>query len=214
MRAGRSVPSAVTPKAASKLRHSWHLSPLLLSKGDTFPPSSASAGSQEPKLQQRANKLHGMLVETRRVPTSHPIASPPSHLHTDLHKPSCHCCAACHTCCLPSLAVPSLLQPQWERGPACPVPALSGCLAVPMGLPPSLLPTAHEPPPLSPALLCLLHEGAFDLNLSARIRVRSCSPLPSTESHQGCEAASAMVGYLRGVSARAAAVAGQRGTRR
>lgn len=30
MRAGRSVPSAVTPKAASKVRHSWHLSPLLL----------------------------------------------------------------------------------------------------------------------------------------------------------------------------------------
>lgn len=122
---------------------------------------------------------------------------------------------ATHAACRP--ARPQPLQPRGRgdgRGPGCPVPALAGCPVVPMGRSASLLPTARAPPPLPlPSSACCM-KGALDLNLSARIRVRSRSPLPSTEPHQGCEAASAMAGYSRGGSARAAAVAGRRGTRR
>lgn len=86
-------------------------------------------------------------------------------------------------------------------------------MAVPMGSSPSLLRTAHTPPLPLPLSACCM-KGAFDLNLSAWIRVQSRSPLPSTEPRQGCEAASAMVGYSREGAVRAAADAGQRGMQR
>lgn len=199
----------MTPKAASKVRHSWHLpTPCSWSKEDTFPPSSASAGSQQPKLQRRKAKQTAWDAG-RNVPgaaISHPIASPSFALaQTRLPLP-----------CYILPAIPPRPQP-----PAAPdgegmrggQDALVGHLEVPTGLSPSLLPTAHAPPPLPLPFSACCMKGASDLNLSARIRVRSRSPLPSTEPHQGCEAASAMAGYSRGGSARAAAIAGQRGTR-
>lgn len=71
---------------------------------------------------------------------------------------------------------------------------------MPRGVPLSLLaaPTqAHCPlVPFLPLPACCT-KGAFDLNLSARIRVQSCSPLLSTEPQQGSEATSATLGYSR-----------------
>lgn len=139
-------------------------------------------------------------------PTPQPAL--PLHLHT-------HCCAARRPRCLPSFPIPSLPQRPRERGRegtrlpgASPHPASGG----PHGA--LALRAAHPPPPLPLPFSACCMKGAFDLNLSARIRVRSRSPPPSTEPHQGCEAASATAGYSRGASGRAAAVAGQGGTRR
>lgn len=123
--------------------------------------------------------------------------------------PKLGCIAALHITshCLTSLAVLSLLQPPRDRtqeGTRLPGPSPHRAPLSPHGA----LSLLAAPLPLPFSAYCT--KGAFDLNLSAQIRVRSRSPLPSTEPRQGCEAASATVGYSGGGSARAVTMAGGR----
>lgn len=113
----------------------------------------------------------------------------------------------CTSHCLMSLAVPSLLQPPCDKrqeGTRLPGPSPHRVPLSPYGA----LSFLAAPLPLLFSACCM--KGAFDLNLSAWIRVRSRSPLLSTEPRQGYEAASAMAGYLGGGSARAVTMAGGR----
>lgn len=136
-------PNALTPRAAST--HSPCSSP----KGDSLPPPSALAGSQDPKPQQ-LSELHRMQPHNT---TSQPTASPPIALGDIPHHPQ------------------HLQQPHREGTvPTHPHWSLT-----------SLLPILPTLPPLSLPFSAACTTGACALNLSARIRVRSRSPLPSTE---------------------------------
>lgn len=165
---------------------------------------------QEAKLQQRRAKQTAWdAVGNKPIPSQpfpHTVTCTDQAVTAVQHT----ACTLCHPS--PSPASYSPHGSGDKRGPGCPmVPALIGHLAAPMGLSPSLLPMTHESPPLPPLFSARCKKGEFDLNLSARIRVQSRSPLPSTEPHQGCEAASATAAFFKRGSVRAATITGSKG---
>lgn len=190
MRAGRSVTSSVTPQGARVVRQSPSAS---------WPKETSLHLSQ---LQQglrsitTTGKGQATCMGCYIPPHSQPFLCASTKLAALLH---------CTSHCPMSLAVPSLLQPPWDRrqeGTRLPGPSPHRVPLSPHGA----LSFLAAPLPLLFSACCT--KGAFDLNLSAWIRVQSRSPLPSTEPRQGYEAASAMAGYLGGGSARAVTVAG------
>lgn len=169
-----------------------------MSKGDTFPPSSTSAGPRSLNYnREEPSKLHGILWPHAQCCNSHPIA-----LAHPLHKPAPITLLGATHAAIPPHPHPPASPMGQGMGPGCLFPALSGHLVVPTGLSPPSLPTTHTFPPLPlplPFCACCTKD-ALDLNLSARIRVWSCCSPPSTEPRQGCGDTSATVGYSPGAS--------------